>query len=459
VPQQTRQKTIPPTTDTGVIYCDDNRYRLASLPPESVDLIYLDPPFFSNRFYEVIWGDEAEVRSFEDRWEGGIQVYVNWMRDRVMLMRRLLKPSGALFLHADWHAGHHLRVMLDEVFGHANFRNEIIWHYKFRLMHNKRVLNRKHDNIFFYANSEAHRIKIPIEPWTREEIIRVRKQAIHKDKDGQEWVWMPGPKGRSKNKPKYLDDIIQEGKAMDDIWNIPIVSSSAKERMHYPTQKPEPLLERIIEMSCPEGGIVLDPFAGCGTTLVAAQRLRREWIGIDISPTAVNLMKRRMEKVGATSIELVNMPATEDQLYELKPFEFQNWVIQRFNGTYSPRKTWDMGVDGYSFFYHYPIQVKQSHAVGREVVDKFEPAIERESRDGGYIVGFSFTKGAYEEAARAKARKGVTIELVTVADLLRGAPELAIADLGQLLKLPLPPPRPPEAMPLPEELMASDRSA
>src|SRR5690348_78487 len=114
--------------ETGVIYCDDNRTRLMRLPPESVDLIYLDPPFFSNRVYEVIWGDEAEVRSFEDRWEGGMQHYVGWMRERVIEMRRVLKPNGSLYLHCDPHASHYLRVMLDDVFGGTSaFRNEIIW--------------------------------------------------------------------------------------------------------------------------------------------------------------------------------------------------------------------------------------------------------------------------------------------------------------------------------------------
>lgn len=104
--------------DTELIYCDDNLHRLAFLQAASADLIYLDPPFFSNRTYEVIWGDEAEVRSFQDRWEGGIHHYVAWMRERVVEMWRVLKPTGSLYLHCDWHASHYLKVMLDEVCGH-----------------------------------------------------------------------------------------------------------------------------------------------------------------------------------------------------------------------------------------------------------------------------------------------------------------------------------------------------
>jgi len=146
--------------------------------------------------------------------------------------------------------------------------------------------------------------------------------------------------------------------------------------------------------------------------MVAAHRLKRQWIGIDISPTAVGLMKRRMEKVGAHDVKLVGMLVTEAELKELKPFEFQNWVIHRLNGTHSPKKTGDMGIDGYSFMLHEPIQVKQSEREGRNVVDNFETAIKREKRTKGHVVAFSFTKGAYEEVARVKSTEGVEIELV-----------------------------------------------
>lgn len=133
--------------ETGVLYCDDNLRRLTMLPADCIDLIYLDPPFFSNRHYEVIWGDEAEVRSFEDRWKGEINVYIDWMRERMHELRRVLKPTGTIYLHCDWHAGHHLKVMMDEIFGSERFLNEIVWYYKTSSGSPKKWLHRNHDTI------------------------------------------------------------------------------------------------------------------------------------------------------------------------------------------------------------------------------------------------------------------------------------------------------------------------
>jgi DNA modification methylase len=139
--------------ETEVIYCDDNLHRLALLPDSSADLIYLDPPFFSNRQYEVIWGDEAEVRSFEDRWEGGIYHYLDWMRDRAMEMWRVLKPTGSLYFHCDWHASHYVKVMMDDLFGGDHFQNEIIWYYKGAGVSPRRWA-RRHDTLLWYTKGK-----------------------------------------------------------------------------------------------------------------------------------------------------------------------------------------------------------------------------------------------------------------------------------------------------------------
>jgi hypothetical protein len=195
----------------------------------------------------------------------------------------------------------------------------------------------------------------------------------------------------------------------------------ARERLGYPTQKPEGLLERIIKASSERGEIILDPFCGCGTTVAVAERLKRRWIGMDISPTAVRLMQRRMARLGADATTY-GLPETEADLRALKPFEFQNWVISELHGTHSPRRTGDMGIDGYSFLERLPIQVKQSDRVGRNVVDNFETAIRRDGSHKGYIIAFSFGRGAHEEVARAKAER-LEIALVTVATLLKNPVE------------------------------------
>jgi DNA modification methylase len=486
--------------DTGVVYCGDNLYRLAQLPADSVDLIYLDPPFFSNRIYEVIWGDEAEIRSFEDRWEGGINVYVNWMRERVHEMHRVLKASGSLYLHCDPHASHYLKVMVDEVFGEASYRNEIVWK-RTNVHSDSKRWSDVSDRILYYVKDAG--VSFTWNPIYAEHTAEyLESKYRYKDEHGRvfrldnmtspnprpnmmyEWkghaspamgwryseetmarldeegrIWYPDSKDKRPQLKRYLDEM--QGNLTTDVWtDINPINSQARERMGYPTQKPESLLERIITASSNADDIVLDPFAGCGTTLVAAQRLRRRWVGIDISPTAVNLIKRRMLKVGAPDVQLVGMPTTVEALRTLKPFEFQNWVIQRFNGTYAPRQVHDYGIDGLSFFQHWPIQVKQTDHVGRNVVDNFETAMERAHKDHGYIVAFSFTRGSYEEAARANTAKRGVIQLVTVAELLESVPDLVPSDTALFPEdLPLPAPRPRDARPSIEELVRSDRGS
>lgn len=334
---------------------------------------------------------------------------------------------------------------MDDVFGRRNFLNEIIWHYQSASGKPKKWLHKNHDTILRYAARRPSTVtwNHPLQPWPEETLKK----------------WQTDDEGRiyhaqnKRDKRYYIDPA---GKFDDDVWDITFATRS-KERLGYPTQKPEALLEKIITASSDAGDVVLDPFCGCGTTLVAAQKLGRQWIGIDISPTAVELMKRRLQKVGATDIKLVGMPVTEAQLHALKPFEFQNWVINRMNGTHSPHKTGDMGIDGFSFMLHEPIQVKQSERIGREVVDLFETALKRGRKDKGYIIAFSFGKGAHEEVARAKSAEGLTIQLLKVSDLLEGKADLITPETGLFqTDAPLPEPRPVEARPSVAELVASD---
>ena len=397
------------------LYCGDNLEILVTMEKESVDLIYIDPPFFSNRNYEIIWGDEAEIRSFEDRWEGGINVYVDWIRERVMELHRVLKPTGSMYLHCDWHAGHYLKVMMDEIFGYNNFQNEVVWCYS-TSGRSKRKFSRKHDNLFFYSKTNNYfwndkEIRIPYSSDYLNSHFRDKDEngkRCRKRYDAGKWrVYYP-----------------DEGMIPNDWWELPYVNSMAKERLGYPTQKPEALLKKIIKASSNKDDVVLDAFCGCGTALAVAQKLGRHWIGIDISPSAIGLIKNRLTKIGISKddIDIIGMPQTIQDLKKFKPYEFQYWIINEMFAMPSPRKSGDMGIDGFSFLEHHPIQVKQSERIGRNVVDNFETALRRYYKHKtkhikGYIVALSFGKGAYEEVVRAK-KQGLEIILVTVQDIL-----------------------------------------
>jgi DNA modification methylase len=490
----------PPNLETGVIYCGDNRERMARLPAASVDLIYLDPPFFSNRTYEVIWGDEAEVRSFADRWEGGIQHYIGWMRDRAIEMRRVLKPDGVLFLHCDSTASHYLKVMLDDIFGMSAFRNEIIWK-RTAVKGDARVrLGRVHDVILCYGGSSAtfhlpttehsheYRARFKFDdhdgrgpysdapldspsprpnltyeyeghlpPANGWRVSRDEMERLHADNR----LIMPRKQGARIRRKNYLSQ--QAGVPLGDVWtDIAPLNSQAAERkmMGYPTQKPEALLERLIRMSSNPGDVVLDPFCGCGTTISVAEKIGRRWIGIDISQTAVKIMDWRIKKIpGARWPKLIGLPSSVEDLRGMKPFEFQNWVIQQFFGVSSTRKSGDMGIDGYTFLTRDPIQVKRSDKVGRNVVDNFQTAVRRDGSTTGWIVAFSFTKDAREEAARARWEEKLEINLVTVADLLTPKSERRgpmWPEPATVTDIPLTPPRDTKHMSA-EELVASAR--
>jgi DNA modification methylase len=272
----------------------DNLEILKTLEADSVDLIYLDPPFFSNRNYEVIWGDAGEVRSFQDRWSGGIDHYIAWLKERVTEMHRVLKPTGSMFLHCDWHANAYIRVdILDRIFGANNFKNEIIWDYEGWVHKKMSHFPNKHDTIFFYSKSDKN-IYIPLsESWTKEEYVAKRKQKIHSDENGREYIF---DKRGNAGQRRYLDVALAEGQPVTDVWSIGVLTSSSKERIGYPTQKPEALLERIIKCASNEGDIVLDPFMGGGTTIAVADRLNRQWLGIDQSAMAVKVTELRLQK-------------------------------------------------------------------------------------------------------------------------------------------------------------------
>lgn len=461
--------------EAGDLYCDDNLVLLPQLSPESIDLIYLDPPFFSNRDYEVIWGDEAEVRSFGERWKGGVANYIDWMQKRIDYLHRVLKPNGSFYLHCDPTSSHYLKVMLDGVFGQERFLNEITWK-RTNAHSDAKRWSPVSDTILYYAKGD----KPTWNPQhTQHDPAYVEDKYRHYDPDGRRYqqtdmtspsprpnmvyvwkghepprfgwrysketmakldaegrIWYPDSKAKRPRLKRYLDEM--PGPIVGDIWtDISPVNSRAREREGYPTQKPEALMERIIAASSNPGDMVLDPFCGCGTTVAVAARMLRRWIGIDISPTAIRVIRRRLNRA-RIPVRVHNLPETEEALRDLRPLEFQNWIIDDLGGTHAPRRVGDMGIDGYSFFERLPIQIKQSDKVGRNVVDNFETAVRRDGSHKGFIFAFSFGKGAYEEVARAKA-DGLEIELVTIATLLNNPsdsdaePDTTLPELTQTL--------------------------
>lgn len=366
------------------IILGDNLEILKRIPDDSIDLIYLDPPFFSQRRYEVIWGDEWERRAFDDIWKGegdksrkgGIEVYKEFMRARLEECHRVLKPTGTIFLHCDKHANHHLRLLLDEIFGANHFINEIIWHYGLGGS-SKRKFQQKHDNIYWYAKGDK---------WT------------------YNIQWVPATSNKLRGQMKN----------MSDVWDIPNINNMAKERLGYPTQKPEALLERIILAASNEGDLILDPFCGCGTTLAVAKRLKRRYIGIDVSWTACKLMADRLN---TPYTDIINWVPDRETALAMDPYEFQAWVCTFLKATCNRRGA-DDGIDGW--FVNAALQVKQ-RKISRGDVTQFIGDMQQFSKTKGMKIGVivapEFSKKAEEAAARSKS-EGVTVILLSLDDLL-----------------------------------------
>ena len=286
-----------PELPANQLILGDNLQVLRTLPSESIDLIYIDPPFFSGRTYNVIWGDSNEVRTFFDIWEGGIDSYLIWLNARLWEMRRVLKKTGSIYVHCDWHASHYIKTEMDKIFGYENFRNEIVWCYKEREL-TKKNWNRKHDVILFYGKTEDMRFNWEevLEPYSE---YTLKNKFVLKDEKGSYRLrYKDGrndPAIENKNTYRQYAD---KGVAPRDWWEVPILNQAAKERIGYPTQKPEALLERIIKASSNEGDIIADFFCGGGTTLAVAQKLKRQFIGCDSSRVAISVSLDRLVKVG-----------------------------------------------------------------------------------------------------------------------------------------------------------------
>lgn len=439
------------------LYYGDNLDILKrDIPSDSVDLIYLDPPFKSNADYNVLFEEKdgskaaSQIRAFTDTWtwtqedeavytalvEAGGRVsevmrafraflrscdmmaYLVMMAPRLMELQRVLKPTGSIYLHCDPTASHYLKILMDAVFGPGNFRREIVWRSGWVSGFKSAAKNwiRNHDIILYYLcdRKQESTFKLPFVP----------HPEGYKRRGGGE-----NPKGVP----------------LDDVWTdiySPQIMSFSKEKLGYPTQKPVALLERIINASSNPGDLVLDPFCGCGTTVVAAQKLKRRWIGIDITHLAVGLMKHRLRDTFGDAIiktfrtvgEPTSLPDAATLAAEA-PDQFQNWALGLVGArsTSSAGKGADKGIDGKIIFQDeigkfetVILSVKAGHTGAPHVRD-LKGVLDREKAVIGVLISMQDpTKPMRTEATEAGFYKSVNwgdfpkIQLLTVAELLTG---------------------------------------
>ena len=524
----------------NTLYYGDNLDILQRyIKDESVDLVYLDPPFNSNANYNVLFAQKdgsqssAQIQAFEDTWQwdqnaiqtythqvekGGpvadalrafnlilgdsnMMAYLTMMAPRLQELRRVLKPTGSLYLHCDPTASHYLKVLLDMVFGAENYRNNISW--KRSDTHNdaKKRFSAISDQILFYSKSkdcifnvvkaphnESHiknwfvNLEFPdgtIRKMTKNEIEagivphesrrfsisdlsspnprpnlmyeykgypyppkgwRVSRENMEQ-LDNENRLLFPSSKSGRIVKKKYLDE--QDGIVIGDIWSdITQLRANDAERMGYPTQKPLALLERIINASSNPGDVVLDPFCGCGTAIAAAQKLGRNWIGIDITHLAIGLIKRRMEDAFGDSLkyEVVGEPTTVEgarSLAEQDKYQFQWWALGLVGARPADQKKGaDHGIDGRLYFHddnsgktkQVVLSVKGGQHVNVSHIRDLIGVLEREKAEiGVYISLEESTKPMRAEAAEAGFYHSDTwnrdypkVQILTIAELLDG---------------------------------------
>ena len=318
------------------LYTCDNLFILNGMNSETVDLIYLDPPFNSKRTYAAPVGSKSAGASFKDMWTWddvniaylerlysehpelvdfinsldvlhtkAMQAYITYMTQRLLEMKRILKPTGSIYLHVDPTASHYLKIIMDGIFGKNNFRNEIIWHYSGWNARLKSNFNKRHDIILFYANNGNNAFNSYAIDWeSEEEYIKQRRQKVHADENDRKYVLSDS--GDGNRIKRYIDEAMQYGKPVDDVWDLDKLNNSSKEHMGYPTQKPLALLHRIIKASSNKGDMVFDPFCGCATAMVAAQQLNRQWIGCDIEEKAVDILVERLSGDAGMFSDFIN---------------------------------------------------------------------------------------------------------------------------------------------------------
>lgn len=268
-----------------------------------IDLIYIDPPFDSKADYRTkikLPGTTIDQKptvleqfAYSDTWADGTASYLAMITPRLVLMKELLSEHGSIWVHLDWHVGHYVKLVLDEIFGKENFRNEITWHYSGWNKRLRTSFERRHDVIFYYSKSDQPYFASFFEKWaSKEEYVKKRKQKVLRDEAGREYVLSDA--GGGQRIKRYLDEVMAEGVVVDDVWHLDKLNNSAGESVGYATQKPASLLSRIVQAGSPEGGLVADFFVGSGTTAAVAEQLGRRWVATDLGKPAAMVTRKRL---------------------------------------------------------------------------------------------------------------------------------------------------------------------
>jgi len=503
---------------------------------ESIDLVYLDPPFNSNASYNVLFRERngtdsaAQIKAFDDFWHwdreaaatydelttgvrgkvgdliealyrflgpNDMMAYLTMMAIRLLELRRKLKPTGSIYLHCDPTASHYLKLAMDAVFGAGQFRNEIVWKRSHPHGNVSRAYGAIHDVILFYSRNDRYAWTQPhkpyvlangeIDPELREALLAqyshveegtgrrfqatsllnpnpnrpnltyafhghtkvwrwTRERMEQAEREGR--LYFPrGGDGIPREK-RYVDE--QEGLPLQDIWtDIPLVGPTAPERLGYPTQKPEALLERIIQASSEEGDLVLDPFCGCGTTVAVAERLHRRWIGIDITHLAISLMRSRLRDTFANDISDYRVMGEPEDLESARALaeenrhQFEYWALSlvKARPEGEPRRGADRGIDGNLYFHdddsgkakRCVIQVK-SGKVQAAIVHALKGVLEREKAEIAALI-------TLEEPTEPMRREALEAGFYKAHALIEPVPRVQILTIAELLhdkKLELP---------------------
>jgi adenine-specific DNA-methyltransferase len=430
----------------------DNKLVMSSLLKQGwagkINLIYIDPPFFTGADFSVRTkvGNEQiekepsiiEERAYKDTWKGGIASYLKYMSERLELMRDLLADDGSIYVHLDWHVGHYVKVLMDEIFGYQNFRNEIVWHYS-RWSSNPNLFQRMHDIILWYSKKEKYIFNKLFQPYKNPEWIENTVRGVVNGK-------LVRLKDENGNYIKRDSENI--GVLLHDVWeDINFIAPTAYERLTFDTQKPEPLLNRIILASSNPGDIVADFFCGSGTTLAVAEKLGRRWIGSDLSKFAIQVTRKRMLDIHNSK----NLVAESEEKYKRPARPFELWNIGNYETVY-----WQEKANEYlefilklyqaqpltSFRYIHGRKNNRAVHVGplnapvtMEEVEKVIIECRTNNFNQADVLGWEWGYDVNELAKAAAKQSGVDLILVQIPSLNEIKASLVGFDL-QLLKIP-----------------------